>query len=101
MLLTTGQCARIIGSVSTRYIYDEIREGRLRAQVVPRDPLPGRRRGYDSIRVAASDFEAYLRQRWPGVAWKWHEGSTGKQSTESTKSPKVLPAVTHLSHPSS
>ena len=62
--LTTGQCATTLG-VSTDYIRGEIRDGRLIAQVIPRDPRPGRTRAYRAIRVYPESRHAYLQRYWP------------------------------------
>lgn len=62
--LTTGQCATALG-VSTDYVRGEIRDGRLIAEVVAREPRPGRRRAYRAIRIHPGPWRAYLRRYWP------------------------------------
>lgn len=62
--LTTGQCATTLG-VSTDYIRGEIRDGRLQAVIIPREPRPGRTRAYRAIRIYPEAWAAYRHRYWP------------------------------------
>jgi len=62
--LTTAECAAVLG-VSTDYIRAEIRDGRLTAVVITRDPRPGHTRAYRAIRVYPEPWRTYLQRYWP------------------------------------
>lgn len=66
--LTTRECAGVIGQ-SSRYVRDEILDGRLTAEVIPRDVSLGRQYAQRLYRVYPEDFAAYLKRYWPRVAW--------------------------------
>lgn len=65
--LTTGQCATALG-VSTDYVRGEIRDGRLMAVIITREPRPGRSRANRAIRVYREAWVAYLHRYWPDRA---------------------------------
>lgn len=78
--LTTRECAAQLG-VTSRYIRGEIRDGRLKAEVIPRDPAPDRQRAHPAIRIYREQWDAYLGRYWPRQCG---EGSTGNHSAHST-----------------
>ena len=66
--LTTAEAACVVG-VTPAYIRGEIREGRLDADVLHRDPVRGRQSARPVIRIYPEQFEAYVVRHWPRVRW--------------------------------
>lgn len=62
--LTTADCASALG-VSVDFVRGEIKDRRLRAEVVEREPRPGRSRGNRAIRVYPEAWADYLQRYWP------------------------------------
>jgi hypothetical protein len=62
--MTTSECAAVLG-LTTAYIRGEIRDGRLQAVIVPRDPAPGRTRGNRAVRIYQDAWANYLHRYWP------------------------------------
>lgn len=49
------------------WVREEIRDGKLPAEVIQRDPSPGRTKSRPSIRVYPEPFARYLERNWPQV----------------------------------
>jgi hypothetical protein len=61
---TTREAAQLL-EVPSWYIRGEIRCGRLKAERIEREPLPGKTRAHPSIRIYIEDFAPYVQRYWP------------------------------------
>lgn len=64
--LTTRQCADILG-VSTSYVREELKSGRLKGDAIPRPLSEGRKWSWRLYRIYPADFRAYCERYWPRV----------------------------------
>ncbi len=79
--LTATECARAL-AVSKHFIYGEIEDGRLQAEVVVRPPRSGRRRGYRRIRIYQAAWASYLLRDWPNHPETFHVSQKSSESPE-------------------
>jgi hypothetical protein len=66
--LTTSEAAAVVG-VTAAYIRGEIRDGRLDADVIHREPIRGRQSARPVIRIYPEQLGAYVRRYWPRVTF--------------------------------